>query len=340
MITHDRYFLDNVSAWILELDRGRALPHKGNYSSWLESKRERLEKAEKQEEGRRGTLARELEWIRSRAGRGKNKARQRAYEELLQQASASKQIKTQILLPTPPRLGDVVVEAEGVSKSFQGRLLIDNLSFRLPPGGIVGVIGANGTGKTTLLRMIAGEDTPDGGTLRIGETAHIGYAGQMRDDLVGKNTVFEEISQGEDVLRIGGRDMQARAYVAMFNFQGTDQQKKVGDLSGGERNRVQLAKMLKSGSNVLLLDEPSNDLDVDTLRALEDALLLFPGCVVTVSHDRWFLDRIASHILAFEGDGHVEWFEGNHADYEASLEEAAGKATRRSTKYRRFSREE
>ena len=339
IITHDRYFLDNVSEWILEIDRGHALPHKGNYSSWLESKQERLAQATGKEEERRSVLARELEWIRSGADRrGKNKARLRAYETLLQQGDKPREMKTQIVLPTPPRLGDVVIEAENIRKSFENKALMDSLSFRLPPGGIVGVVGSNGTGKTTLLRMLAGLEKPDSGTLRIGETVHLGYAEQNRDNLEDNRTVFEEISQDADVLRIGGHDLPSRAYVAMFNFHGADQQKKVCDLSGGERNRVQLAKMLKEERNLLLLDEPSNDLDVDTLRALEDALLVFPGCVMTISHDRWFLDRIATHILAFEGDGHVEWFEGNHAAYETSLEERTSDGVRRSTKYRRFSR--
>jgi len=319
VVTHDRYFLDNVTGWILELDRGRGIPYEGNYSSWLEQKRKRLEHEEKQETARQRTLAHELEWIRQspRARQAKSKARITAYETLLAQANEKTAGTAQIVIPPGPRLGSLVVEAEGLSKGYGDQLLIEDLSFRLPPGGIVGVIGPNGAGKTTLFRMITGLEPPDQGELRLGETVVLGYVDQSRDRLDNKKTVWEEISDGLDEVVLGKRKMQSRAYVAQFNFRGPDQQKRVGDLSGGERNRVHLAKMLKSGANVLLLDEPTNDLDVETLRALEDALLEFAGCAVVISHDRWFLDRIATHILAFEGDSQTVWFEGNYEDYEA-----------------------
>jgi len=326
VVTHDRYFLDNVTGWILELDRGRGIPYEGNYSSWLEQKRKRLEHEEKQETARQRTLAHELEWIRQspRARQAKSKARITAYETLLAQANEKTAGTAQIVIPPGPRLGSLVVEAEGLSKGYGDQLLIEDLSFRLPPGGIVGVIGPNGAGKTTLFRMITGLEPPDQGELRLGETVVLGYVDQSRDRLDNKKTVWEEISDGLDEVVLGKRKMQSRAYVAQFNFRGPDQQKRVGDLSGGERNRVHLAKMLKSGANVLLLDEPTNDLDVETLRALEDALLEFAGCAVVISHDRWFLDRIATHILAFEGDSQTVWFEGNYEDYEADRHRRIG----------------
>ena len=325
-VTHDRYFLDNIAGWILELDRGRGIPFEGNYSAWLDKKRERLEKEEKQASARQRTLAREMEWIRMspRARQAKSKARISAYENLRGEEENRAPETVEIAIPPPPRLGDVVVEARDLRKAYGDRLLIDDLSFNLPPGGIVGVIGANGAGKTTLFRMIIGDEQPDGGSLRVGETVQLAYVDQSRDSLDPDKTVFEEISQGDDRIKIGKREVPARAYVASFAFKGSDQQKKVGQLSGGERNRVQMAKMLRRGGNVLLLDEPTNDLDVDTLRALEDALLGFSGCVVVISHDRWFLDRIATHILAFEGDSHVEWFEGNYQDYDADLHRRRG----------------
>jgi ATP-binding cassette ChvD family protein len=327
LVTHDRYFLDNVTGWILELDRGRGIPYEGNYSAWLEQKQKRLDVEDKQDAARQRVLARELEWIREspRARQAKAKARIQAYETLLQEASGREQlVGTQIVIPAGPRLGSVVIEAAGLRKGYGDRLLIDDLSFKLPAGGIVGVIGPNGAGKTTLFRLITGQEQPDGGAIRIGETAVLGYVDQSRDALDGKKTVWEEISSGQDEIELGKRRMQSRAYVAQFNFRGADQQKKVADLSGGERNRVHLAKMLKSGANVLLLDEPTNDLDVDTLRALEDALVGFAGSAVVISHDRWFLDRIATHILAFEGDSRVVWFEGNHQDYEADRRRRLG----------------
>ena len=325
-VTHDRYFLDNIAGWILELDRGRGIPFEGNYSAWLDKKRERLEKEEKQASARQRTLAREMEWIRMspRARQAKSKARISAYENLRGEEENRAPETVEIAIPPPPRLGDVVVEARDLRKGYGDRLLIDDLSFNLPPGGIVGVIGANGAGKTTLFRMIIGDEQADGGSLRVGETVQLAYVDQSRDSLDPDKTVFEEISQGDDRIKIGKREVPARAYVASFAFKGSDQQKKVGQLSGGERNRVQMAKMLRRGGNVLLLDEPTNDLDVDTLRALEDALLGFSGCVVVISHDRWFLDRIATHILAFEGDSHVEWFEGNYQDYDADLHRRRG----------------
>jgi energy-dependent translational throttle protein EttA len=327
-VTHDRYFLDQVAGWILELDRGRGIPYEGNYSGWLEQKRQRLEQEGSQEAARRRTLERELEWVRQspRARQAKSKARLSAYETLVAQNREKAPETAQIVLPPGPRLGDLVIEADQVTKGFGDRLLIEMLDFRLPPGGIVGVIGPNGAGKTTLFRMIVGADPPDGGRLRIGETVKLGYVDQSRDMLAAGNTVWQEISNGEDEIDLGRRKMASRAYCALFNFRGADQQKKVGQLSGGERNRVHLAKMLKTGANVLLLDEPTNDLDVDTLRALEEALLDFAGCAVIVTHDRWFLDRVATHILAFEGDSAVVWFEGNYADYEADRRRRLGEA--------------
>ena len=326
IVTHDRYFLDNVTGWILELDRGRGIPYEGNYSSWLEQKEKRLGQEAREESARQRTLKHELEWIRSspRARQTKGKARITAYDDLLAQAQAQQMGTAQIIIPPGPRLGDLVIEAEGLTKGFGDKLLIENLNFRMPPGAIVGVIGPNGAGKTTLIRMITGEEKPDGGTLRIGETVVLGYVDQSRDSLNAKKTVWEEISGGLDEVKLGKQTMQSRAYVAQFNFKGADQQKKVGQLSGGERNRVHMAKMLRSEANVLLLDEPTNDLDVETLRALEDALAEFAGCVVVVSHDRWLLDRIATHILAFEGDSQVVWFEGNYEDYEADRRRRLG----------------
>ncbi len=325
-VTHDRYFLDHITGWILELDRGRGIPYEGNYSSWLEQKQKRLAVEEKQETARQRTLAHELEWIRQspRARQAKSKARINAYETLLAEAEEKAADATQIVIPPGPRLGSLVIEAEGLSKAYGDRLLIDDLSFRLPPGGIVGVIGPNGAGKTTLFRMLTGQEQPDAGSLRLGETVVLGYVDQSRDTLDAGKTVWEEISDGFDEIELGKRKMQSRAYVGQFNFRGADQQKRVGDLSGGERNRVHLAKMLKSGANVLLLDEPTNDLDVDTLRALEDALVDFAGCAVVISHDRWFLDRIATHILSFEGMSQVVWFEGNFQDYEADRKRRLG----------------
>jgi len=318
LVTHDRYFLDNVTGWILELDRGKGIPYEGNYSAWLEQKQKRLEQEGREESARQRTLAQELEWVRSspRARQAKSKARIQAYEALVAQSKDRAPETAQIVIPAGPRLGQEVIDAKNLSKGYGDQLLIDNLSFRLPPGGIVGVIGPNGAGKTTLFRMITGQDKPDGGTIAIGDTVKLGYVDQSRDALADNKTVWEEISGGLDQIELGSRKMASRSYCAAFNFKGSDQQKKVGQLSGGERNRVHMAKMLKSGANVLLLDEPTNDLDVDTLRALEDALGDFAGCAVIISHDRWFLDRIATHILAFEGDSHVEWFEGNFQDYE------------------------
>lgn len=326
MVTHDRYFLDNVTGWILELDRGEGIPYEGNYSSWLEQKQKRLAQEAKEESARQKTISEELEWIRQspKARQAKSKARIAAFDKLVADAGKIAEGQAQIIIPQGPRLGDVVIEAENVSKGYGNRLLIDNLSFRIPPGAIVGVIGANGVGKTTLMRMITGQEQADAGSFRIGETVVLGYVDQSRDALNDNNTVWQEISGGVDELLLGKRKMASRAYVGQFNFKGADQQKKVGLLSGGERNRVHMAKMLKSGANVILLDEPTNDLDVDTLRALEEALLAFPGCAVVTSHDRWFLDRIATHILAFEGDSHVEWFEGNFEDYEADKKRRLG----------------
>ncbi|MBL8685849.1 MAG: energy-dependent translational throttle protein EttA [Alphaproteobacteria bacterium] len=325
-VTHDRYFLDNVAGWILELDRGHGIPWQGNYSSWLDQKQKRLAQEAKQEIARQRTLQNELEWIRQspKARQSKSKARITAYETLLQQAAQAAPENAQIIIPAGPRLGDLVIEANHLSKAFDQQLLIDDLSFKLPAGGIVGVIGPNGAGKTTLFRMITGQEKPDGGNLRIGESVKLGYVDQSRDTLSANKTVWEEISGGLDEIELGKKKWPSRSYVAAFNFKGTDQQKKVGQLSGGERNRVHLAKMLKSGANVLLLDEPTNDLDVDTLRALEEALSNFAGCVVVISHDRWFLDRIATHIIAFEGDSKVVWFEGNYADYEQDRKRRLG----------------
>jgi energy-dependent translational throttle protein EttA len=325
-VTHDRYFLDNVAGWILELDRGEGIPWKGNYSSWLEQKEKRLETEEKQESARRRALKQELEWVRTnpKGRHAKSKARLAAYEEMASQEFQKRNETKEIFIPPGPRLGDVVVQAENLNKGFGERLLIDSLSFKLPRGGIVGVIGPNGAGKTTLFRMITGQEQPDGGKLRVGETVQLAYVDQSRDTLDGKKTVWEEISDGHDIMLVGKTEVQSRAYVGRFNFRGADQQKLVKDLSGGERNRVHLAKLLKSGGNLLLLDEPTNDLDVDTLRALEEALLDFAGCAVIISHDRWFLDRIATHILAFEGDSHAIWFEGNYADYMADKERRLG----------------
>jgi len=320
-ITHDRYFLDNVAKWILELDRGRGIPFSGNYSSWLEQKEERLAREEKSNDARRRTLQRELEWVRMapKARQAKGKARLAAYEKLHAEAQAAERgpDKLEITIPAGKRLGDTVIKVENLSKGYGDRLLIENLSFSLPPAGIVGIIGANGAGKTTLFRMMTGQEQPDSGTISVGDTVQLSYVDQSRDSLNAEHSVYEEITGGADTLKVGGREINGRAYVASFNFKGSDQQKKVGELSGGERNRVHLAKLLKSGGNVLLLDEPTNDLDVDTLRALESALEAFPGCAVVISHDRWFLDRIATHVLAFEGNSQVRWFEGNFQDYEA-----------------------
>ncbi len=326
MITHDRYFLDNVTGWILELDRGQGIPYEGNYTSWMEQKQKRMQHETGEEANRQKALSRELEWVRSspKARQAKSKARLKAYEELLAQSQQAQDGTAQIVIPTPPRLGDLVIEVNGLSKGFEDRMLIENLSFSLPPAGIVGVIGPNGAGKTTLFKMMTGVEKPDAGTVRIGDTVKMGYVDQSRDSLDANNTVWQEISGGTDVMVFGKRTLPSRAYVGSFNFKGADQQKKVGQLSGGERNRVHLAKMLKSESNVIFLDEPTNDLDVDTLRALEEALGNFPGCVVITSHDRWFLDRLATHILAFEGDSHVEWFEGNFEAYEADKRRRLG----------------
>ena len=325
-ITHDRYFLDEVAGWILELDRGAGIPYQGNYSGWLEQKQKRLEQEGKAEDARVKSLSRELDWVRSapKARQAKSKARLSAYEKLLEQDKEQRNATNKITIPAGPRLGDIVIEASGLTKGFDDRLLIDNLDFRLPPGGIVGVIGPNGAGKSTLFKMLTENEALDGGSLKVGETVKLGYVDQSRDSLNDDHTVWEAISDGLDELELGNRIMPSRAYVSLFNFKGSDQQKRVGQLSGGERNRVHLARMLKSGANLLLLDEPTNDLDVDTLRALEEALLEFAGCAVVVSHDRWFLDRIATHILAFEGDSHVEWFEGNYQAYEEDKKRRLG----------------
>jgi energy-dependent translational throttle protein EttA len=340
-ITHDRYFLDNAAEWILELDRGRGIPWKGNYSSWLEQKEQRLALEEKQASSRRRTLERELEWIKMspRARQAKGKARIAAFERLASEEEQRAPETIEIAIPPGPRLGEMVLEVEHLSKGYDGKLLIDDLSFSLPRGGIVGVIGGNGAGKTTLFRMITGMEKPDAGTLRLGETVKLASVDQSRDALDPEKTVWQEISGGEERMKIGGREINTRAYVGSFNFRGADQQKRVGMLSGGERNRLHLAKLLQTGGNVLLLDEPTNDLDVDTLRALEEALLNFAGCVVVISHDRWFLDRIATHILAFEGDSHVEWFAGNYQDYEADRHRRFGDAADRPSRlqYRKFS---
>jgi ATP-binding cassette ChvD family protein len=339
-VTHDRYFLDNVAGWILELDRGRGIPWQGNYSSWLEQKQQRLVVEEKQASAHSRTLQRELDWMQMspRARQAKGKARINAYEKLLSDGQDRAMDKAEIPIPVPQRLGDVVVEAEGLSKAFGGEILIDDLNFKLPPGGIVGVIGANGAGKSTLFKMIVGEEKPDAGEIRLGETVQLAYVDQSRDALKPGMTVWEAISGGDEMIAVGRREVPSRAYVSSFNFKGQDQQKRVETLSGGERNRVQLALLLKSGGNVLLLDEPTNDLDVDTLRALEDALVDFAGCVVVISHDRWFLDRIATHMLAFEGDSHVEWFEGNYEDYEKDRKKRMGADadTPHRIKYRRI----
>ena len=341
-ITHDRYFLDEVAGWILELDRGAGIPYEGNYSGWLEQKQKRLEQEGKAEDSRVKSLSRELDWVRAapKARQAKSKARINAYEKMLAEENERQIDTAKIHIPAGPRLGDIVINAEGLRKAFGERLLIDDLSFRLPPGGIVGVIGPNGAGKTTLFRMITGAEAPDGGSFTVGDTVKLGYVDQSRDDLEDGKTVWEVISDGLDEIELGKRTMASRAYVGQFNFKGGDQQKHVGQLSGGERNRVHLARMLKSGANLLLLDEPTNDLDVDTLRALEEALEDFAGCAVVVSHDRWFLDRIATHILAFEGDSHVEWFEGNYEAYEADRKRRLGAEADRPTriKYKPISR--
>lgn len=326
IVTHDRYFLDNVTGWILELDRGQGIPYEGNYTSWLEQKEKRLQQEEKEESARQRTIKEELEWVRAspRARQAKNKARITAFDALVAQAGEKQAGTAQIVIPPGPRLGAQVIEAEHLRKGYGDRLLIEDLSFRLPPGGIVGVIGANGAGKTTLFRMITGQDKPDSGTFKVGETVALGYVDQSRDTLAANKTVWEEISGGADEIELGKRKMPSRAYVSQFNFRGADQQKKVGQLSGGERNRVHLAKMLKQGANLILLDEPTNDLDVETLRALEEALVEFPGCAVVISHDRWFLNRIATHMIAFESDSQVVWFEGNYEDYEADRKRRLG----------------
>jgi sulfate-transporting ATPase len=326
MVTHDRYFLDNITGWTLELDRGQGRPFEGNYSSWLEQKQKQLQQEEKEESARQKAMADELEWVRSspKARQAKSKARLKAYDEMVAQQAERRTSNAQIVIPAGPRLGDVVIEAEHLNKGFGERMLIENLDFRLPKGGIVGIIGPNGAGKTTLFRMITGQEKPDSGSFKVGDTVKLGYVDQSRDALNDKATVWEEISGGAEEIELGKAKMKSRAYCSAFNFKGPDQQRPVGQLSGGERNRVHLAKMLKTGANVLLLDEPTNDLDVETLRALEEALLDFAGCAVIISHDRWFLDRIATHILAFEGDSHVEWFEGNYADYEADRKKRLG----------------
>ena len=341
-VTHDRYFLDNVAGWILELDRGHGIPWEGNYSSWLEQKEERLRQEGKSDSKRQRTLERELEWVRMapRARQAKSKARLKAYEDLLGQDLTKRQETAEIVIPPGPRLGDVVVDAKGVAKAFDEKLLFDDLTLSLPRGGIVGVIGPNGAGKTTLFRMIVGQETPDGGELKVGDTVVPSYVDQARDALQAERTVWEEITAGKDTIKIGTREVNSRTYVASFGFKGGEQQKKVGGLSGGERNRVHLAKLLQSGGNLLLLDEPTNDLDVDTLRALEDALLEFAGCVVVISHDRWFLDRIATHMLAFEGNSQVVWFEGNYSDYEQDRKKRLGAAADQPhrIKYRQLTR--
>jgi ATP-binding cassette ChvD family protein len=342
IVTHDRYFLDNVTGWILELDRGRGIPYQGNYSAWLTQKQERLAQEGREEEARQRTLAREREWIAAspRARQAKSKARYQRYEDLVKEAAAKTAQTAQIIIPVAERLGQNVIDFQHLRKGYGDNLLIDDLTLKLPPGGIIGVIGPNGAGKTTLFRMITGQEQADAGTIKIGESVHLGYVDQSRDSLDGKKNVWEEISGGNDVIMLGKREMNSRAYCSNFNFKGADQQKKVGQLSGGERNRVHLAKMLKSGANVLLLDEPTNDLDVDTLRALEEALEDFAGCAVIISHDRWFLDRIATHILAFEGDSHVEWFEGNFQDYEKDKMRRLGTDSTipHRIKYKKFSR--
>src|ERR1019366_7772473 len=342
IVTHDRYFLDNVTGWILELDHGRGIPYEGNYTSWLHQKQKRMEQEGREDESRRRTLERESEWISSspKARQAKSKARYERYEELLKIANARQNTVAQITIPVAERLGQHVVDFDHLKKGYGDNLLIDDLTFNLPPGGIVGVIGPNGAGKTTLFRMITGQEKPDAGTIKIGASVQLGYVDQSRDTLDGKKNMWEEISNGQDVILVGKKEMNSRAYVSLFNFKGADQQKKVGTLSGGERNRVHLAKMLRTGANLLLLDEPTNDLDVDTLRALEEALEDFAGCAVIISHDRWFLDRIATHMLAFEGDSHVEWFEGNFQDYEADKMRRLGQDSiiPHRLKYKKFSR--
>jgi ATP-binding cassette ChvD family protein len=342
IVTHDRYFLDNVTGWILELDHGRGIPYEGNYTSWLSQKQKRMEQEGREDEARRRTLERESEWVQSspKARQAKSKARYQRYEDLLKIANAKQNTVAQIIIPVAERLGQNVVDFEHLRKGYGNNLLIDDLSFKLPPGGIIGVIGPNGAGKTTLFRMITSQEKPDGGTIKIGESVQFGYVDQSRDALDGKKTVWDEIANGQDVILLGKKEVNSRAYVSSFNFKGADQQKKVGALSGGERNRVHLAKMLKTGANLLLLDEPTNDLDVDTLRALEEALEDFAGCAVIISHDRWFLDRIATHILAFEGDSHVEWFEGNFQDYEQDKMRRLGQDSiiPHRLKYKKFSR--
>ena len=342
IVTHDRYFLDNVTGWILELDHGRGIPYEGNYTAWLHQKQKRLEQEAREDESRQRTLQRESEWIASspKARQAKSKARYERYDELLKIANAKVNQVAQITIPVAERLGQNVVDFDHLKKGYGDNLLIDDLSFKLPPGGIVGVIGPNGAGKTTLFRMITGQDKPDAGTIKIGASVQLGYVDQSRDTLDGKKNVWEEISNGQDIILVGKKEMNSRAYVSLFNFKGADQQKKVGTLSGGERNRVHLAKMLRTGANLLLLDEPTNDLDVDTLRALEEALEDFAGCAVIISHDRWFLDRIATHMLAFEGDSHVEWFEGNFQDYEADKMRRLGQDSiiPHRLKYKKFKR--
>ena len=342
LVTHDRYFLDNVTGWILELDRGRGIPHEGNYSSWLKQKQKRLAQEGREDEARQRSLEREQEWIGAspKARQAKSKARIQRYDDLVQKASERAPTTAQIVIPVAERLGNNVVDLDDVTKGYGERLLIDDLTFKLPPGGIVGVIGPNGAGKTTLFRMITGQDKPDEGSIRVGESVKLGYVDQSRDALDGNQTVWEEISDGNEIIYLGKREINSRAYCGAFNFKGADQQKRVGQISGGERNRVHLAKMLKSGANVLLLDEPTNDLDVDTLRALEEALEDYAGCAVIISHDRWFLDRIATHILAFEGESHVEWFEGNFADYEEDKKRRLGQDSilPKRIQYKKFAR--
>src|SRR3712207_368484 len=342
IVTHDRYFLDNVTGWILELDRGRGIPYEGNYSSWLVQKQKRLEQEGREEEARQRTIEREREWVSAspKARQAKSKARIQRYDDLVAKSQEKAPTTAQIVIPIAERLGNNVIEFDGLTKGFGDRLLIDDLTFKLPPGGIVGVIGPNGAGKTTLFRMITGQDKPDDGTIEVGESVKLGYVDQSRDTLDAGKTLYEEVSGGNEIIYLGKREVNARAYCSAFNFKGSDQQKKVGVLSGGERNRVHLAKILKSGANVLLLDEPTNDLDVDTLRALEEALEDYAGCAVIISHDRWFLDRIATHILAFEGDSHVEWFEGNFADYEEDKKRRLGTDSTipHRIKYKKFSR--
>ncbi|MDD9797835.1 MAG: energy-dependent translational throttle protein EttA [Alphaproteobacteria bacterium] len=342
LVTHDRYFLDQITGWILELDRGQALPYEGNYSNWLEQKQKRIAQEANKDEARQRSLARELDWIRAtpKARQTKSKARIAAYEDMLAQTNSEKTKRAQITIPAGPRLGGMVIEAVGLRKGFDERLLIDDLSFQLPPGGIVGVIGPNGAGKTTLFKMLMGAEKLDGGNLQIGETVQLGYIDQSRDSLNDEKTIWEEISAGNDMIILGKQEVNSRAYVGAFNFRGSEQQKKIGLLSGGERNRVHLAKMLRGGANLLLLDEPTNDLDIETLRALEEGLEEFAGCAIIISHDRWFLDRLATHILAFEGDSHVEWFEGNYAGYEADRKRRLGDAAEipKRIKYKQFSR--